>query len=473
MLNSAPESRNRRIRISRLLLIIALVLVLLVVAVAGLAAFSTSQAEMQSRQALLASAYVVALDGDDASPGSAEAPFRTINHGLSVLQPGDTLVVRAGLYREELRDTIPSGDSWERPVTLRAMPGEEVIIMPDAGARRVIEFAGDSHHIIVDGFILDGTNTTYEVIKLAGNEDPDEPSPHHIRIMNNEIRNAGAAQSSNGEYRYFSAGILATGNSNYIEYLHNTVHSNGVTDFDHGIYHTSSYSLIEGNVIYNNKGSGIKIGWGQDAVDNIVRGNLIYDNNTAEGADGQKGQGRGIGIYAGSGTLVYNNVIRGAHHSAIDATYGGNNAQIFNNTIYATDGWGIVVGLGSSEAETASNTVVRNNIVYQMGERPAIADLRGINTIIERNLTYGANPHIDKDADSNAQIRDNLRDVDPLTDDRLSLRPGSPAIDAGLVLDEVATDFNGNSRPQGGQHDIGAYEYVPRFFLFEWLGIGA
>src|SRR5690606_3829900 len=102
MLNSAPESRNRRFRTSRLFLIIALLFILLVVAVAGLAAFSTSQAEMQSRQALLANAYVVAPDGDDDNPGTADAPFRTINHGLSELQPGDTLVARAGLYREEL-----------------------------------------------------------------------------------------------------------------------------------------------------------------------------------------------------------------------------------------------------------------------------------------------------------------------------------------------------------------------------------
>src|SRR5690606_26960995 len=121
-------------------------------------------------------------------------------------------------------------------------------------------------------------------------------------------------------------------------------------DYDHGIYHTASYALIEGNIIYNNKGSGIKVGWGQNARDNIVRNNLIYDNNAAQGANGQKKQGRGIGVYFGSGTQVYNNVIWGAHLAAIDVTYGGHNARIYNNTIISVSGYGIIVGYGPHPA---------------------------------------------------------------------------------------------------------------------------
>ena len=35
---------------------------------------------------------------------------------------------------------------------------------------------------------------------------------------------------------------------------------------------------------------------------------------------------------------------------------------------------------------------------------------------------------------------------------------GSPAINAGVTLSTVTTDFDGVSRPQGGVYDIGAYE---------------
>ncbi|MBZ0294257.1 MAG: right-handed parallel beta-helix repeat-containing protein, partial [Anaerolineae bacterium] len=238
--------------------------------------------------------------------------------------------------------------------------------------------------------------------------------------------------------------------------------NNGVTDYDHGIYHTASYGLIEGNTIYDNMGSGIKVGWGQEAVDNIVRNNLVYDNNRADGVDGQKKQGRGIGVYAGSGTLVYNNIIRGAHHSGIDVTYGGNNAQVFNNTVYNLTGYGIVVGYGSDGTKNAENTTVLNNIVYQQANQPAIYNLRGINTIIEHNLTYGLNPAIGKRADTNAIIQNNLENIDPLFVDPLggnfSLLPDSPAIDVGVTQNNLSLDFLGQPRPQGSGLDLGAME---------------
>lgn len=46
--------------------------------------------------------------------------------------------------------------------------------------------------------------------------------------------------------------------------------------------------------------------------------------------------------------------------------------------------------------------------------------------------------------------------------DAFTLQPGSPAIDAGLTLDEMGTkDFFGNPIPYGGSIDIGAHEWSP------------
>jgi hypothetical protein len=39
------------------------------------------------------------------------------------------------------------------------------------------------------------------------------------------------------------------------------------------------------------------------------------------------------------------------------------------------------------------------------------------------------------------------------------VQTGSPAIDAGTSSNAPSTDFAGNTRPQGGGYDIGAYEY--------------
>ncbi|MBI5668006.1 MAG: right-handed parallel beta-helix repeat-containing protein [Chloroflexi bacterium] len=418
---------------------------------------------VSNSQAQAGRTFYVALTGNDANPGTEAQPFRTLAKGVSVLQPGDTLLVRKGLYAEELRNTIPSGLSWEKPVTLRAYPGEEVVIKPNQGAERVISLNGDKHHIIIEGFTLDGTNVKYECIKLAGVTDG-RPSPSYIRILRNKIQNAGASTLSNGLYQYFGGGILSTGNSNYIEYIGNTIFNNGVTDFDHGIYHTSSYSLIEGNVIYGNMGTGIKIGWGQNAVNNIVRNNVIYDNNVAPGEDGRKKQGRGIGVYAGSGTLVYNNVVWGSHAAGIEVNYNGNDAKVFNNTVMATAGYGIVIAAGANDTDTVKNAVVKNNIVYQGYTYPAILNARGINTVIENNLTYGQNPRVEGDPRGTATIRNNFVNQDPRFVNagakNFALQMNSPAIDKGVVVSEVSFDFAKVARPQGSGFDIGAFEFV-------------
>jgi hypothetical protein len=407
--------------------------------------------------------YYVATNGNDANSGTEALPFRNLVKGLSVLKPGDTLLVKAGVYREELYNKIPSGASWQQPVTFKAYPGQQVILQPNLGAQRVITLSGDRHHIIIDGFIIDGTNVSIDAIKLAGVMDNSKASPTYIRIINNEIRNVGVTKNSKGVYDAFGSGILTTGNSNYIEYINNRIHDNGLTDYDHGIYHTSSYSLIEGNIIYNNKGTGIKVGWGQNARDNIVRNNQIYDNNTAQGANGQKKQGRGIGVYSGSGTLVYNNVIWGAHATGIDVTYGGNNAKIFNNTVMSTTGYGIAVGIGSDPSETATNTLVENNVVYQQSTYPAIYNSRGINTVFRYNLTYGLNPRIEAKNPASTLLQNNLENVDPrftsLSLKNFTLQASSPAIDKGIVTNGITYDFSRSARPQGVSFDIGAFEF--------------
>jgi hypothetical protein len=40
------------------------------------------------------------------------------------------------------------------------------------------------------------------------------------------------------------------------------------------------------------------------------------------------------------------------------------------------------------------------------------------------------------------------------------LRPGSPAIDSGVAILLVRTDFAGTPRPQGSAPDLGAFEFV-------------
>ena len=109
----------------------------------------------------------------------------------------------------------------------------------------------------------------------------------------------------------------------------------------------------------------------------------------------------------------------------------GSGTKVYNNTIYNTSGAPGIVSSNCSSCE------IKNNIIRVGGK--AIGD--GGGTTISNNLT--TDPMF-VDA-GNANFR---------------LKAGSPAINTGLALSEVATDMDGTSRPQGGSYDIGAYEYI-------------
>ena len=47
-----------------------------------------------------AATYYVSLNGSDSNSGSIDRPFRTISYAVSEVNPGDTVYVRGGDYRE-------------------------------------------------------------------------------------------------------------------------------------------------------------------------------------------------------------------------------------------------------------------------------------------------------------------------------------------------------------------------------------
>lgn len=63
---------------------------------------------------------------NDANPGDADRPFKTIGAALAVVAPGDTVQVRAGIYRETLQ--IRRNGEAGRPITLMGAPGERVTV---------------------------------------------------------------------------------------------------------------------------------------------------------------------------------------------------------------------------------------------------------------------------------------------------------------------------------------------------------
>ena len=73
-----------------------------------------------------AATFHVSPQGDDAATGTAAAPFRTVQRGADAAQPGDTVLVAPGIYRE--RVAPPRGGSEGKPIVFRSAERHQAVI---------------------------------------------------------------------------------------------------------------------------------------------------------------------------------------------------------------------------------------------------------------------------------------------------------------------------------------------------------
>jgi len=92
------------------------------------------QAAIQAEPASTGSSrYYVATTGSDDNPGTLKLPFRTVQKAADAMQPGETCLVRGGVYREWINPPR-GGTSEDRRITFKAYPGEHPIL---TGSERV------------------------------------------------------------------------------------------------------------------------------------------------------------------------------------------------------------------------------------------------------------------------------------------------------------------------------------------------
>lgn len=94
--------------------------------------------------------------------GSAARPYTRIQTAVTAAQPGDTVWIRAGTYREEI--TVAKVATAAAPLTIAGFPGERPLLLgseratgwqPHAGATwRIANWPHDSQQVIVDGVPL-------------------------------------------------------------------------------------------------------------------------------------------------------------------------------------------------------------------------------------------------------------------------------------------------------------------------------
>ena len=74
-----------------------------------------------------ATQYHVSITGLDSNPGTRSKPFKTISRAAEVAQPGDTITVHEGIYRERVNPPR-GGTSDDKRIVYRAADGEKVVI---------------------------------------------------------------------------------------------------------------------------------------------------------------------------------------------------------------------------------------------------------------------------------------------------------------------------------------------------------
>ena len=390
-----------------------------------------------------AATYYVATTGSDSNTcmqaQGPSTPKRTINAALNCLGTatgagaGHTVQVAAGTYAETINNNLPGGTSWNTPFTLTAATSGTVTLQPPVGAGRCMLIArATSQYAIISDLVCDGVNIVNEGMKIT---DSSYGAASFIRLQDMEIKNAK------------HHGILVT-RSTDDEFIRITVHDNGTTDdVDNGLYisDTAHRALIVNSILYNNHASGIQVYSTTTAPDGcVVQNNRVYANGTS-----------GL-VLSATNALASNNVIYNNHtaagnllgkaKSALKVGGISNGVKLYNNTVYGQKANSSDKGIEVSSG--VANSEVKNNIAYNNAKNLSTS---GTNTILVNNLTTTDPQFVDA----------------PVTTD-FHLQATSPAIDAGVSLPSVPTDYDGNPRPQGLAYDIGAYEFVPAPVAFDF-----
>ena len=406
----------------------------------------------------------------DSNPGTESLPWRTIVHGASQVDVGDTLFVKRGTYRDG-NVVLGRSGQYGREIVLAAYPGHEhEVVIVGAGIRVI----GKSHYAIHGFKVLhapnkgihsEGPSNTYGPpatnIWITGNYTHDTHSSgisiwgtpwqrdpgNYDNIADVVVEDNLLELGTNGGRNEI---ITVANGASRVDVRYNTIRIGdpNMTGGDEGIDFKEGVrdSRIFGNLIYDLSDKAIYIDGGSDPHDpqitNIhIFNNIMYDLPSAGVSIVTEGRGDVNGVY------VYNNLVYGVDGNGLMVydhpgghAEGGTvkNVYFINNTVY--DAGRRHGGYGGIRIDhpTATGIVIRNNIAYNNNG----FDIRGESgTTIDHN--FPADPHFVNTAQADFRLQST-----------------SPAIDRGNAAGAPSFDLSGaNTRPRGWGVDIGTYEF--------------
>lgn len=393
--------------------------------------------------------------------GTEAAPFKTFKRAVSVLEPGDTLILKDGTYTfaensgdpEMIVNLSSKKGQKDKPITIRAMHHGKSILdgqktsRDSAGAERGIGLH-DARFINIAGIkvIRSGVGVS-------------------IRKESSDIILTGMEIAHNSHWKDCSAtpggfGLLYDRPVRRVTLANSVIHSNGRLDpdqhcasdvaddkingWDQGLYLQGGDLSVENNIFYNHKGGfHIKI-MGYDG-DDIVGHSVVITNNLFYGVSG-KGIGGEAKIRRGAIIPFENNP--GDHKTTFPL--------IQNNVFLETES---PLGAAIVSHRTRSANWPRNNAFNNVTTSQKLVASSNGNDQEKQEIIGRWNMADNKlSADPLINIDESLFASEPLLDlAKARVSPNSPVVNAGRRADAPAVDFYCN--PRDAQVDVGPFEF--------------
>ncbi|MEO7715593.1 MAG: right-handed parallel beta-helix repeat-containing protein [Capsulimonas sp.] len=326
--------------------------------------------------------YYVSATGNNANAGTLALPFRNIQYAANLVAPGDTVYVRGGTYKEQVK-IRRSGSAAGGYVSFRGYSGEVPAIsgagLSPNGQSGLVDIANQSY-VVVQGFDIGGFTTASSsnvpvgvFISGAGS---------NIQILNNHVHNISttvttASGNALGVAVYGSSGTASINNlvisGNEVDHL-TTGQSESVT-----VNGNVQNFQVTNNKVHDNNNIGIDvIGFegtspvaGVDqARDGVISGNLVYNITSAKNpAYGGSLGADGIYVDGGTRIVVERNTV---HHADIGIELACEHKSKVtsyvtarSNVVYASYMVGVTIGGYAANVGGTDHCTIVNNTLYQ------------------------------------------------------------------------------------------------------------
>ena len=340
--------------------------------------------------------YVDGANGRDANPGTKDQPWQTLTKANETLRPGDTVLIRAGVYNDVIAPKR-SGEPGQR-ITYTRYGNEQVVVQGTPAASAIVTI--NRSYIVVDGLeIRYGHNNNgprwrrqrWAWVSING-----ENATH------NEIRNLRMVRDGDPTtlYRdgYFDRAIAIS------RAKHNLITGNYIRGLNQGIHinQAAQYNRILNNHITETSQSAIVVGSSSGVMQgNLIEGNVLERSGIEDGIQFMPDY-QAVNLpsdISNFGTVVRNNIIRYNAENAIDLK-GAAYVVIEGNIIYGSigssngglNGWNrnALAAISRGKDTSVSDIIVRRNILYDNANGVRVYDRYKVynNTILFNNRDY-------------------------------------------------------------------------------------